>query len=806
MSLSRRTLSINSRLKSVVPGLVLVGLISVIAFGQLGCSSSDSPSDPGGGDTSSFQAVIDGAGDYQNPTPTRVDGEPTSFTQETNPREDGTSWTCRTRVVDMATAPQEFVLFSQQATGTSVYPGALLQGNDESLQLDPPDRIPLDRGGGTVVIDLFTGEDQPTDVTVDEVTAASITGAVNELVGTRTLKPDRFTYESTRVEAAEELRLAMNLKYDTWVTSVDASFKFGSDTSSERWLIKLVQPFYTINFQPPNDPAEWFAPGVTSADLARYAGEDNPPVYVSSVTYGRLVYLLLESTLTRTEIESAIEFSKGAVDGTATGSWFSELEETTITAMVYGGEFDIGVLQGSFGDVQAALSAEQPIQKGLAISYTMNDLKNGRSVRVKNLAEGFTVNECVPYVGATFDFKPAQDLGLAFADDKVVGDFNGDGRDDLLFSRDAGGQVTWEYATSDGEGGFSPVTGTPFSLREVGAVSAHPADLDGDGYDDVFWQQQQPGVTGWLYQAENTSGNFAANAVRSGKYQGRFCGENYTNGFWGQFTMQVGRFNRDDRDALMWNLLVYWGQNAVQITDENLFNCSGEDGMFAPFWCCIGAYDSEGWNNHTALVGDLNGDGLDDLALPRADGSNLWLNHTVSRERGADDYYDIHSDWYVPSDRTSDTWEYGCGDVNGDGIDDVLYLEASQSPPLLAVAQGNSRDDVGADRPVGVLRYDNIQGGPFTIALANFDSDREQEVILIPNDDRSELWVLNDFDSSTGKFGSVGRVRHPNPDLRSASDWEAYDVRVMNVNGDQTDDLVWVNDEGSIYVGVAERN
>ena len=160
MSLSRRTLSINSRLKSVVPGLVLVGLISVIAFGQLGCSSSDSPSDPGDGDTSSFQAVIDGAGDYQNPTPTRVDGEPTSFTQETNPREDGTSWTCRTRVVDMATAPQEFVLFSQQATGTSVYPGALLQGNDESLQLDPPDRIPLDRGGGTVVIDLFTGEDQ----------------------------------------------------------------------------------------------------------------------------------------------------------------------------------------------------------------------------------------------------------------------------------------------------------------------------------------------------------------------------------------------------------------------------------------------------------------------------------------------------------------------------------------------------------------------------------------------------------------------------------------------------------------------
>ena len=65
-------------------------------------------------------------------------------------------------------------------------------------------------------------------------------------------------------------------------------------------------------FDPPMGSEGVFGPNVRATDLAPYMGPGNPPVYVSSVTYGRRFFLLIESTSSVTEMKASIQASYDA--------------------------------------------------------------------------------------------------------------------------------------------------------------------------------------------------------------------------------------------------------------------------------------------------------------------------------------------------------------------------------------------------------------------------------------------------------------------------------------------------------------
>lgn len=62
-------------------------------------------------------------------------------------------------------------------------------------------------------------------------------------------------------------------------------------------FIAYKQIFYTVNVDAPNKPSDLFADNVMFDDLKlRGVNKDNPPAYVSSVQYGRTIYVKLETT------------------------------------------------------------------------------------------------------------------------------------------------------------------------------------------------------------------------------------------------------------------------------------------------------------------------------------------------------------------------------------------------------------------------------------------------------------------------------------------------------------------------------
>lgn len=224
----------------------------------------------------------------------------------------------------------------------------------------------------------------------------------------------------------------------------------------------------------------------------------------------------------------------------------------------------------------------------------------------------------------------------------MFSDFNGDGRDDILW-RDYDGQLTtW----------FSPPTGSLAAPIMVGAGTVPTdwqivgiGDFNGDRRADLLWRHDSGLITTWLGTAENGFINNHLNSARSIAME------------WG--VTNVGDFNGDGRDDIFWRDI--GGRTALSLgTSSGGFVDSTQHGNLAipRDWFVGGA-------------GDFNGDGLDDLLWRHGPSGQMtqWLgtaSGTFINNQAA--FSPIISwDWSTVA----------TGDFNGDGRDDVLWRHDS---------------------------------------------------------------------------------------------------------------------------------
>jgi thiol-activated cytolysin len=319
------------------------------------------------------------------------------------PGENGTTMLCTQTPYSLTKVPEKFVALNPNAD--VLWPGSLVQG--KSMAGGILDPIPVKRAPGTITLTLSSGGGGPFFKKMEEPSLSAATQAQNEILANYTgATPAKFSYTYTSIYSSEQLKVAVdaNVQGTTW--SASGSLNVNTSDTKSRFLIQFTQEYYTMAFDPPQGAAGVFAPSVTAKDLEPYAAAGNPPVYVASVTYGRIFYILFESTASQKSLEAAVSgsYNSGAINATANASaeWKKTINESKVTAYGLGGNAEqaINAVTGTdqFEKIAKFLTTGANFDKdspGVPISYTIRHLTDASQVKLALTTE-YTAKNCVP--------------------------------------------------------------------------------------------------------------------------------------------------------------------------------------------------------------------------------------------------------------------------------------------------------------------------------------------------------------------------------------------------------------------------
>jgi hypothetical protein len=255
-----------------------------------------------------------------------------------------------------------------------------------------------------------------------------------------------------------------------------------------------------------------------------------------------------------------------------------------------------------------------------------------------------------------------------------VGDFNGDGRSDILFRNYASGWLTEWLGTASGgfiNNGSNATVAITSDWKIVGI-----ADFNGDGKSDILWRRDDGWLTDWL---GTSSGGFTANGANLSTLvapdwkvtgTGDFNGDGFADVLWrrdsdGWFTewlgsagggfspnsavsysvpaawkiVGVGKFNSDARSDILW-------RNDNGDVEEWLSTTTGD------FSVNSAAYYSVGIDWRVAGIGNFDGAGSSDDILWRSNISGDltdWLGTSTGTFNNNDinAYSGLATNWSV---------------------------------------------------------------------------------------------------------------------------------------------------------------
>lgn len=294
-----------------------------------------------------------------------------------------------------------------------LWPGCLIQGG--SIRGDQvPTAIPIasKRKPGKILLQIVSGADPrltgenkegswSEDVAVmDE---SSVLQAQNNLI--RRWRdsgvPASTSYSLQVIHSIKEAAIATGLDIDKDFGKITASFRTNFKEDRSYVLAKLYQRFYTLSYQDPEGFKGVFKDNIQRSDLEPYTGPGNPICYISSVSYGRVYYLLYESSTSTDSLLTSLNVTLNKV--TVSGSIHTNevLNRSKVYLIQRGGDAEAG-LQGALSHEKVAdfiIKGATPSPKnvGAPISFTVKHLYDASLVRMSNtLSYSYKKTQFIP--------------------------------------------------------------------------------------------------------------------------------------------------------------------------------------------------------------------------------------------------------------------------------------------------------------------------------------------------------------------------------------------------------------------------
>lgn len=298
-------------------------------------------------------------------------------------------------------------------TAGVIYPGALVIA-DRNLMEGQPVPITLAHGKMTISIDLPGLQNARR--TLDNATHSSVQDSVTSMLEEWNRLPASQGYvnaarsyllvNSAYSSQQVALDLGINAKWAGGVAFAQLEVRDGSQAAAAIAYYKQV--FYSVTLDSLPQPSQYFADSVTLEDVQRVVGARNPPAYVRSVDYGRVLMVRMDTTArsTRVNLQGALTFAlSGGVS--VTPNLRVEYEKiikngTFSVVAIGGGAQTAAAFSGSVEDLtklrdyiakDATYRRDNP---GAPISYTVAFMKDNQ-LATMGFTTDYTQTESVEY-------------------------------------------------------------------------------------------------------------------------------------------------------------------------------------------------------------------------------------------------------------------------------------------------------------------------------------------------------------------------------------------------------------------------
>lgn len=298
-------------------------------------------------------------------------------------------------------------------TSGVVYPGALVRAN-RSLAEGKPEAITLPRAPITVRVDLpgigaagIQVINNPANSSVQSALDTILEAWNKQAAAEGYVNASRSSLSIQKAFSKEQIALSLGFSSKWASNQITSNLSVKNSSTSSTTLALFRQIFYTATMDLAASPSAVFDSGVGLDRIKTQVSANDPPGYVKSVDYGRIVLLRMDTagSESETDLEGTLKFVSGSgaeVDSDTKNKFTRIANNSKFTVMVLGGNAEAATKVMGPGDLSELLplirenGAYKRSNPGYPIAYTVSFLKDNR-IATMAFSTDYIDSDCKEY-------------------------------------------------------------------------------------------------------------------------------------------------------------------------------------------------------------------------------------------------------------------------------------------------------------------------------------------------------------------------------------------------------------------------
>lgn len=279
---------------------------------------------------------------------------------------------------------------------TDIYPGALLAVN-ESLLDNRPVVLPVERPANkplTISADLPGPYDSSAQV--DGSNPAQVNQGIARILESWNAKAApsygtqaaRVVFNEQKLTSKQQGEAAFGGSFNAAIAKIGVDFSTLVSGEKQLYVTSLQQIFYTVSMNPPKQASDL----VANKSAKVVCNGKTVPGYISSVDYGRQIYVFAQSDARNVDLKAALSVAVKGQEAKLSTRYQDALNKSDIKAVVLGGSAkdQIKVTSGNIDEIRKVISegaTYSRLNPAVPINYTVKFLKDNSLATSRSVAE-----------------------------------------------------------------------------------------------------------------------------------------------------------------------------------------------------------------------------------------------------------------------------------------------------------------------------------------------------------------------------------------------------------------------------------